>query len=249
MYNILKMKIAVLIILLFAFCGKEMAATQSKVTESKVDYLMDFKQQLTLVWPKNKTMNVVFHGHSVPSGYFSTPTVNTLAAYPHLFLVYLKEKYPTAVINCITTAIGGENSEQGEKRFANDVLCLKPDLLFIDYGLNDRGISLERAEKAWRSMVEQALEKNIKIVLFTPTPDLKEDILDGEAPLVKYVEMIKKLGTEYQIPVVDSYDSFKVIKQSGIDLVKYMAQNNHPNELGHQVVLNEMVKTLFPEMK
>ena len=48
------------------------------------DYLYDFKAQLELKWPENKTMNLVFHGHSVPAGYFKTPVVNTLLAYPHL---------------------------------------------------------------------------------------------------------------------------------------------------------------------
>mgnify|MGYP001788605208 CR=1 FL=1 len=58
-------------------------------------------------WPNNRTINVVFHGHSVPSGYFATPLFNTLAAYPHLTLKSIKSSYPNAVVNMITTSIGG----------------------------------------------------------------------------------------------------------------------------------------------
>lgn len=118
--------------------------------------------------------------------------------------------------------IGGENSEQVAKRFTDDVPAMKPDLLFINYALNNRGVSIEIAEKSWRLMVEQAIAVNVKIVLLTPTPDLKENILDENAPLVKYVEMIKKLGTEYEIPVVDVYSQFKELKSTGIDISKYM---------------------------
>ena len=64
-------------------------------------------------------------------------------------LQVLKEYYPYAVVNTITTAIGGENSEQGCLRFAGDVLTHRPDVVFIDYSLNDRGLGPERARKAW----------------------------------------------------------------------------------------------------
>jgi acyl-CoA thioesterase-1 len=60
------MKINLLTVLLFLAFS---AAGTAQCNDS--DYLKDFKEQLELKWPKNKTMNVVFHGHSVPSGYFT----------------------------------------------------------------------------------------------------------------------------------------------------------------------------------
>jgi hypothetical protein len=60
----------------------------------------------------------------------------------------LAERFPHAVINVIVTAIGGENSESGAERFDRDVLSHRPDLVTIDYALNDRAIGLLRAEKA-----------------------------------------------------------------------------------------------------
>ena len=58
---------------------------------------------------------------------------------------------------------------------------------------------MERSEKAWRKMIEKALEQNIKIVLLTPTPDLKEDITDANAPLEAHAEMIRRLASEYHV--------------------------------------------------
>ena len=75
------------------------------------------RQELQKKWPDNRTVNLVFHGHSVPSGYANTPNVKTLQAYPHQVLEAVKEIYPYAVVNSITTSIGGENAEQGAKRF------------------------------------------------------------------------------------------------------------------------------------
>lgn len=79
--------------------------------------LEDLRIELVKKWPHNRTVNIVFHGHSVPTGYANTPNVRTLDAYPHQLLHGLKELYPWAVINVFTTSIGGEQAEQGVKRF------------------------------------------------------------------------------------------------------------------------------------
>ncbi|MFI3262824.1 MAG: GDSL-type esterase/lipase family protein [Rikenellaceae bacterium] len=207
----------------------------------KNSYLDDIKAEMQKVWPKNRTVNVVFHGHSVPSGYAVTPVVNTLNAYPHMLLVALKTEYKNAVINVITTSIGGEQSEQGETRFKDEVLTHRPDVIFIDYGLNDRGIGLERSEKAWRKMIESTLNAGVKLVLLTPTPDLNEDILDDKSPLNKHSDMIRSLAKEYKIGLIDSYKIFKEKAQEGENLKKYMSQNNHPNSAGHSVVSTQLI--------
>lgn len=158
------------------------------------NYLNDIKTELKKEWPKNKTINLVFHGHSVPAGYFKTPIVNTLESYPFQLLKELKAIYPYAVINIINTSIGGENSISGEKRFISEVLNHTPDVLFIDYALNDRRIGLDQSYKAWSSMINKALKKNIKIILLTPSPDQSVDILKPNNELEQYAKQIKRLS-------------------------------------------------------
>src|SRR5690606_10770788 len=118
------------------------ARTQNLIAEPN-DYLKEIKEELKMEWPNNRTINLVFHGHSVPAGYFKTPIVNTLDAYPFQVLKGIKEHYPHAVINIINTSIGGENSVSGAERFDAEVLIHRPDVLFLDYALNDTGIGLE----------------------------------------------------------------------------------------------------------
>src|SRR5687768_5529471 len=108
-------------------------------------FLRQVRSELQKAWPHNRAINLVFHGHSVPAGYFATPVVNTLEAYPQQVLRGLKEKYPNAVINVIVTAIGGENSVKGAARFSSTVLIHQPDVLFIDYALNDRATGLDKS--------------------------------------------------------------------------------------------------------
>lgn len=206
------------------------------------DYLGDVKREFQIDWPANRTVNIVFHGHSLPSGYFQTPIVNSLAAYPHLTFVNIKNKYPKAILNVIRTAIGGENSEQGLKRFEKEVLNHKPDIVFIDYALNDRRIGLEKAKYAWRDMIILALDNNIKVILMTPSPDKRNGLFNSNSELELHALQIKALANEYNVGIIDSYGLFKTKVNSGTSLEELMSSVNHPNEAGHLLIADAIFK-------
>lgn len=199
-------------------------------------YLGDVITLLGKTWPDNRTVNFVFHGHSVPAGYFKTPVVNSSFSYPLFSLSLIRQKHPHAVTNAIVTAIGGEHSEDGEKRFAQQVLTMRPDVIFIDYALNDRRIGMERAKAAWSRMIEAAQASGVKVILLTPTPDTREDIKDEHAPLMAYAAMIRGLAGHYRTGLVDSYAAFRQKALAGESMERYMSQSNHPNEEGHRIV-------------
>lgn len=199
------------------------------------DYLDSLKKELKIKWPHNRTINLVFHGHSVVSGYTTGGVVDRLGSYPFLTLKKINDFYPYSVVNTITTAIGGEQSEQGAVRFKSDVIIHKPDVVFIDYALNDRSIGLDRALVAWQQMIEEALAADVKVILLTPTPDLTEDISSDSSNLAKHADQIKMLAQKYKVGLVDSYSLFKDLSEIQ-PLVAYMAQNNHINQKGHQFV-------------
>ncbi|MDR2761986.1 MAG: SGNH/GDSL hydrolase family protein [Planctomycetaceae bacterium] len=207
-------------------------------------YLDSIKQELQKKWSKNRTINFVFHGHSVPAGYFKTPEVRSFQAYPLLVHQAAKEIYPFAVVNAINTSIGGEQSESGAARFQRDVLTHQPDVIFIDYALNDRSIGLERAKKAWESMIKKAIEQKIKIILLTPTPDWSANILDENASLSKHASQIRELAAKYNVGLVDSYAAFQEKVKSGENVRDYLSQINHPNEKGHKIVTELIMQFL-----
>ena len=211
----------------------------------RAGYLSEIVAELGKRWPDSRTLNLVFHGHSVPAGYARTPVVNTLQAYPHQVLCGVKDRFHNAVVNVIVTAIGGEQSEQGAARLEAEVLTHRPDVLFIDYALNDRQIGLERSEKAWRSMIEAALAKGVKVILLTPTPDLSEDIRSDQAPLQAYAQMIRRLAAEYHVGLADSYAVFRAKAEAGVKMASYMAQVNHPDARGHAIVAEEILRWFY----
>lgn len=202
----------------------------------KKTYLNNIKEELNKKWPGNRTVNIVYHGHSVPTGYYTGGVVHTFDAYPRLATKRIKEIYPYAVINTITTSIGGEKATKGVLRFVDDVLPMKAEVLFIDYALNDRWTPLDEVRAAWEEMVDTALAHNIKVILLTPTPDTTEDILSDDAPLAAHAAQIREIALEKNVGLVDSYQMFKDMVASGTALAPYMAQNNHINKAGHELV-------------
>jgi acyl-CoA thioesterase I len=207
-------------------------------------YLKDLIVELKKQWPDNKTINIVCHGHSVPSGYFATPMVDTFNAYPHLLHRELKARFPFAVINVIVTGIGGEHSETGNQRFFDTVLCHKPDLITIDYGLNDRGIGLEKASAAWSDMITQSLNQGSKVILLTPTPDQSVNPQKENAnntPLHDHAKQIRKLSEEFNVGLSDSF-SESLIYAKEHTLSDILSWSNHPNLQGHQIVTKLLMR-------
>jgi len=208
----------------------------------KKTYLADVSELLKKQWPGNRLVNVVVHGHSVPAGYFKTPTVDTFNAYPHLFHKGLKEKFPFAVTNVIVTAIGGENSVSGAARFEKDVLVHRPDVLLIDYALNDRGVGLEKARTAWSAMIEKALTLKIKVILLTPTGDTSAKLNEPNDPLNQHAEQIRGLAKKYGVGLADSLDAIQKHIAGGGKLEELMSQVNHPNRKGHELVVERLME-------
>jgi acyl-CoA thioesterase-1 len=207
-------------------------------------YLSGLTKVLRTHWPDNRAINIVCHGHSVPAGYFATPMVNSLNAYPHLLYVALKHRFPFAVINVIVTAIGGENSKFGAERFEKEVLCHRPDIITIDYGLNDRGIGLEKSQASWSRMIQAGIASNARILLLTPTPDVTQDSTyegDDKSLLGAHADQIRHLAEVNDVGLVDSLQAC-LGYASTADLSDLLSWSNHPNRIGHELVVRELLR-------
>lgn len=202
-------------------------------------YLAALTEELHKPWPTNRLVNIVCHGHSVPAGYFKTPVVDSFHAYPHLLHRALKERLPHAVLNVIVTAIGGEESESGAKRFDTEVLCHRPDLLLIDYSLNDRRIGLERAALAWTQMIMAAQKRKIPLILCTPTLD-QGDLVE----LRKHAAQVRGLAQKHEVALADSFARWERAIADGTPREGLLSQANHPNEAGHKLVVEELLRWL-----
>ena len=241
--NIRRLSFLLLFGLLVTGCGSDVQLSKStKSIADKDDYLEHIRLDLSKQWPDNRTINIVCHGHSVPAGYFNTPAVRPFESYPHLLHKALKERYPDAVINVIVTAIGGEHSVDGAKRFERDVIGCQPDVILIDYALNDRSVGLADAATAWSSMIELAKAEDIEVLLLTPTPDIHHVPEDRSEDLNRHADQIRFLAALYNVGLVDSLAAFDTELKTGTRVSDLLSNGyNHPNQKGHAIVVQQIL--------
>ena len=121
--------------------------------------------------------------------------------------------------------IGGNNSRAGRARFEKDVLALKPDFVFIYFGLNDTlneraFVPLEEFVDNLTWMVRSARPAGIRPVLCTIHHVKEEPLLKrhkresygAEGPngkIDRYNKAIRALAGENKVPLADFHEAVK----------------------------------------
>ena len=149
------------------------------------------------------------------------------------------------MINTIITAIGGETSPRGVRR-SKEVLAHRPDLVLIDYGMNDLGIPPEEMKAAWTSMIETFQDTGSYVVLITPTWDEREPerLREGLFGLKAIAGVIQELGCVSNVPVADVYGRWTPKIASGVESSSMLSWSNHPNAAGHQLICQAIIESL-----
>lgn len=207
-------------------------------------YLKDEVEKLQKIWPDNRSMTIVCHGHSIPCGYMAQNVTQPFDAYPHILHQELANRFPHSVINVIVSAVGGENCVSGARRFQRDVLDHHPDIITIDYGRNDMFLTADEVRASWSQMIREAKTAGAKVLLISPAADSgsiyyepsRRKLTDQEL-----TEVISELAVEYEVGFADAHSAFEQLFAMGHTRWEYAASVNHPNRRGHEVI----VKTLM----
>ena len=197
---------------------------------------------------KNKKLNVLYYGGSVTVGVGST-SGNSWAKKSEQ---WLKETYPDAEITCTNSAIGGTGVYYGNMRADSAVFAHKPDLLFIEFALNDKYEGFYYAQSAYYlemliKRVNKELPQTDIVILFSTDKGKM-----GE----KYENMAayKDVADHYGIPCIDM--GAELAKTVNADTGKwedYIVDYAHPNDKGYAAystaVINGLKKLLSVDGK
>jgi lysophospholipase L1-like esterase len=128
-------------------------------------------------------LRVVFLGGSLTWG--AQATDPQVTSYRALMSQSLEERYPQARFRFWDAAIGGTTSQLGAFRLERDVLARKPDLVFLDFTVNDGPHGEPDPDKlaAYEAIVRRLVSDGVPVVqaIFA----VKKDVLPGakERPL------------------------------------------------------------------
>ena len=147
---------------------------------------------------------IVFVGDSLTDGSAWTGwVISTLVA----------NGYPDLVMH--DAAVAGNRVGQVKARLANDVLALKPDLVILHIGTNDR-IPVEEYRRDLEEIVQQIRRMGARMLLMTP-PLVLDPARDAQVQ--EYGGVVRDLATRHQCQFVDLHAAFEVAQKAGKEVL------------------------------
>ncbi len=197
---------------------------------------------------ENKEINVVYFGGSITEGEAASysPERRPERNWASLLHNWFRETYPDVVWNYYNAGVGGTGSELGVFRLSTDVLAYKPDLVFVEFAVNDGGFQnyspeeIPEYKKQRMASMEEIVRRiwnsdsktEIVFVLTTTLID-KPDYHDkGKVP--EAVVLHQQLADYYMIPAINVGEALvRRIDAEGVNGIEYLADRVHPSDKGY----------------
>ena len=180
-----------------------------------------------------ESLVIGFLGGSITQGSLSS-TPETCYAY--LVYEWWKKSFPNAEFSFVNGGIGGTTSHYGGARAWKDVLCYRPDIVTVDFSVNDDA----------NEFFEETYEGTLRRLLAAPSAPavvvLNNVFYDTGKNAQDYHN---RIADHYGIPHVSIKDTiFPDVESGKIVRADITPDNLHPNDKGHRLVADEICKLL-----
>lgn len=180
--------------------------------------------------------SVVFFGGSITWGATATDPLRT--SWRALVERELRRRHPRTPLTAVDAAVGGQPSELGVFRMDRDVLPYEPDLVFIEFTVNDgnRPGAAESMEGIIRKLRMHLPHTAIVPVVF------------GYAGPRTYVSAARpahlRVFAHYGLPVIDAVPPVQRQVQAGLKLTAFLTDGTHPNDQGYRLYADITIERL-----
>jgi hypothetical protein len=152
--------------------------------------------------------------------------------WPYQLMEGLRQLFPLAIIKSSNIAVSGENSLVGIRRLQDEVLNLQPDLVLVEYMINDTctGKPVE-VEKNQRRIIEMIQSIGAVCMLITGNGMNPLFSIHGSSRQFHATyETYRQLAAEYKCAFVGGFQLFSRLHQFGIYFLTELKGNmiNHP---------------------
>lgn len=168
-------------------------------------------------------ITAAYIGGSITEGY----NAGTTEFYAKTCTDLLQSYFPDITVTGVNAGISGTPSLLGNLRLERDVLSADPDIVFVEFAVND-GQEADY-KNAYESLVRTLLtqDKDIAVVLlFT--------VLDSGYTCQEHMS---KIGANYDLPMISVHDSvYEEIEAGRMTWQDYSNDQSHPNAYGHKCI-------------
>jgi lysophospholipase L1-like esterase len=157
----------------------------------------------------------------------------------------LKARYPSGKVTIINRGIPGDTAEGGLMRLRREVLDDDPDLVFIQFGLNDAytGVSPERYHRTIEVIVDRILaDTEAEVLLVTSVP-----IMHGDQDFMAeaFYSRLDDLARERNLPIARVHRYWKRKISGGVDFRSLVQGDGvHPNVEGYRLMAEAIMEEL-----
>lgn len=178
-------------------------------------------------------LKVGFLGGSITQGSLaSTPQ----KCYAYLVFSWLKERFGDAKWEYINAGIGATTSQFGAARVESDLLRHQPDIVFLEYSVNDTNNAF--FQETFEAVVRKILAAESAPALFMFNNVQYNDGKNAE-------EVHNEIGRAYGLPIVTMKASiYEEIAAGRLAAAEITPDNLHPNDKGHRMVADVICNLL-----
>ncbi len=149
--------------------------------------------------------------------------------YAYYNMAWWFKTFPTAAayFNTVNAGIGATGSYIGVHRAERDLLSKKPDIVVVEFSVNDTDPA--RDEKSYEALVSRILaqDNNPAVILLFTTQE------DGTS----LVDTHRKIGEKYNLPMISYKNAVLPQIQAGhFKWTDISPDNIHPNSNGHGII-------------
>lgn len=176
-------------------------------------------------------ITIAFLGGSITQGCLSTTPEQ---CYAYLIYEWWKKKYPRASITYLNAGIGGTTSQFGVARVDEDVIKYRPDLVFVEFSVNDENTEFFR--ETYEGLIRHIYRSGPAIMLIH---NIKYD--DG----FSVEEIHRSIGEHYSLPCISMKSTiYRKMSEGYFNSCDITADNLHPNDRGHQMLCDVITHCL-----
>lgn len=165
------------------------------------------------------------------------------------FVSYLSERMsearPEIEITIINTGMSGDNTNDAAYRLQRDVLDHDPDLVTINFGVNDAfsGISAEKFGSNLEGLVEAIMENGCRHIALVSSEVIPEP--NAEMHVLPYWEKMRQVAGKTGIVYADANRHWQNLLDAGTDQWSLIIPGDlHPNEEGHRIIAEAVYQAM-----
>lgn len=196
-------------------------------------------------------------GQPLTIAYLGGSITQATNGYREQSTAWLRQQYPTAEITAINAGVGGTRSDLGCFRLRSQVLDRHPDLVFVEFAVNDKDTDSASIHQTMEGIVRQIWKANARTdicFVYTMTADMAPVLSEGKLPAA--ARAMEDVAEYYHIPSVDMCLEIVRLSTAGKlvfkgkpedfrDKMVFSADNVHPYpQTGHRLYTEALTRSL-----